>query len=123
MADEMKLYPHGSIAMGNGDLIQVINVKLDFKNGAKLKHTLRKTPSGVTIGTKECSVSFDFEVDEDGEERDYMEFCQAGTIKQLRLKIPGKTYTVNGVYDSVSIEAPLDDAVKGSCNFIGRLER
>lgn len=119
---EQLVYPRGRIAQGRGDLIDVTNVKIDTTNNAKQVHTLRKKGAGVTLGTEETSVSFDVAVSEDGLERDYLADVKAGAIRQLRLKIPGKTITVNGVYKDTSFELPLDDAIKVTVMFIGHME-
>ncbi len=123
MSDTFNKFPRGSIAMGNGDLMQVTNVKVSLKNGAKLKHTLRKKGAGAVLGNEECTVTFDYEIPETGPEKDYMDLVQTGAVKQLRLKVPAKTYTVNGVYSSSDMELPLDDAIKGSCEFIGKMDK
>ncbi len=123
MSDDFNKYPRGAIAMGNGDLMQVTNATVDLKNNAKLKHTLRKKGAGAVLGNEECTVSFDFEIPEIGPEKDYIDLVQAGTVKQIRLKVPGKTYVVNGVFSSCKHELPLDDAIKGSCEFIGKMDK
>jgi hypothetical protein len=122
MADDMKLFPKGAIAMGNGDLIDVINVKIDQSNGAKLQHTIRQKGAGISLGVEETTVSFDAISSEDGAERDYLKLLKKGTIKQLRIKVPGETMTVNGMVSKRSLEIPLDDAVKYTIEFIGRTE-
>lgn len=120
---EQLIYPQAFLAQGNGDLLQVTNFTLNLTNNAKQVHTLRRKGSGVTLGTEESTVGFDFAIDEDGAERDYWKDVQRGTIRQLRAKIPGgKTLTVNGAYQGVDLDAPLDDATKGSASFIGKLE-
>lgn len=122
MPEEQKIYPRGRIAQGNGDLIDVTNIKLDHTNNAKQVHTIRQKGAGVTMGTEECTVTFDIAVSEDGLERDYINFVKKGRIKQLRLKIPGETITVNGVYQTDSFELPLDAEIKLSMTFIGHME-
>src|SRR5574341_163494 len=122
MADDMKLYPRGAIAMGNGDLIDVTNVKVDKSNGLKLQHTLRQKGAGLSMGVEETMVSFDALVSEDGPERDYLKMLKKGTIKQLRVKLPCETLTINGTVSKRSVEIPLDDAVKYTIEFIGRCE-
>lgn len=123
MADDMKTYPRGRIAMGSGDLIDVTDVKHDVSNDASLVHTLR-TPkgAGVVQKTEKTTVSFNAVVSEDGPERDYMKDLKSGRIRQIRLKIPGETLTVNGMVSKRSLEIPLDDAVKYSIEFVGRTE-
>lgn len=119
---EQLKYPRGRIALGTGDLIDVTNVKIDITNNAKQIHTLRQKGAGFTLGVEETNVSFDVAVSEDGLERDYLADIKAGSVKQLRIKIPGKTITVNGAFKDASFELPLDDAIKVSVMFIGDME-
>lgn len=122
MAREQKLFPRGQVAMENGDLADAVNIKIDITNNAKQVHTIRVKGAGVTLGTEETTVSLDLVISEDGQERDWIKALKKGTIKQLRLKVPGATYTVNGVVKQVGIEMPLDDALKQSVSFIGHTE-
>jgi hypothetical protein len=121
MSDELLNYPRGTVATGNGDLTQVTNLKGKYSNGAKLKHSLRKSPSGYTLGVKECSGSFDLEIPESGEERDYWSLVKDGTVKRLRIKIPGTTKAINIVVSDLDFELPSDDAIKETVSFIGEL--
>jgi predicted secreted protein len=121
-AEPQKKYPRGFIAMGNGDLIQVTNIKVDHKNNAKQVHTIRKKGAGIVMGVEETSVSFDAVVDENGSERDYLKMLKMGEIKQLRIKVPGETISVNGVVSDLSKELPLDSEIKFSITFIGHAE-
>lgn len=124
MAQEVLKYPQAALAMGNGDLVQVTNCTVTLTNNGKQVHTLRKKGAGVTLGTQETSVTFDFAIDETGPERNYWRDVMRGTIRQLRLKAPGgrTTLTVNGIFTGCDTDAPLDDATKGSCTFIGHME-
>ena len=123
MATEpQKIYPRGSIAMGNGDLIQVTNVKIDHTNNAKQVHTIRQKGAGITLGVEETTISFDAVVSEDGPERDYLKMLKKGEIKQVRIKIPGETISVNGTVSQLSKELPLDSEIKFSITFIGHTE-
>jgi hypothetical protein len=122
MADDQKLYPRGQLALGNGDLIDVTNVKHDITNNSKQIHTIRRQGSGITLGVQETTVSFDAVVSEDGAERDYLRDIKRGTIRKLRIKVPDETITINGVAQSRSLELPLDDAIKYSITFIGHTE-
>lgn len=123
MATEpQKIFPRGYIAMGNGDLIQVVNVKIDHTNNAKQVHTIRQKGAGITLGVEETTVSFDAVVSEDGPERDYLKMLKKGQIKQLRVKIPGETLSINGVVSQRSVELPLDAEIKFSITFIGHTE-
>jgi hypothetical protein len=122
MSREQKLFPRGQVAMENGDLADCVNIKLDITNNAKQVHTIKVKGAGVTVGTEESTVSLDLVISEDGQERDWIKALKRGTIKQLRLKVPGDTYTINGVVKQVGIEMPLDDAIKQSISFIGHME-
>lgn len=121
MADPLPYYPKGRIALGNGDLMDVENVKITVKNGAKLKHTLRRSPSGVVLGVKEVELSFEGTVSEAGYERDYIGAVLAGTVKQLRIKVPGETLTFTGVPTERGQELPLDDAIKFNVSWVGKV--
>jgi hypothetical protein len=117
-----KIYPRGYIAMGSGDLLQVTNVKIDHVNNAKQVHTIRQKGAGITMGVEETTVSFDSVVDEDGPERDFLKQLKKGSFKQIRIKIPGETITINGTVSALSKELPLDDAIKFSITYIGHTE-
>jgi hypothetical protein len=118
---EQVLYPRGRIALDTGDLIDVTDVKLDFTNNAKQVNTLRRPGAGYTIGNRETTVTFNVAVSEEGLERDYFLMAQRGLIKQLRLKVPGKTINVEGVFKDVGLELPLDAEIKQSLTFIGKM--
>ena len=123
MADDQLFFPQAFLAMGNGDLMQVTNFTIDFTNGSKQVHTLRRKGAGFTMGNPETTVTFDSSLDEDGLERDYFKMARKGELKELRAKLPGgTTKVVKGIYQAVKTDGPLDDAVKVSCTFIGRLE-
>lgn len=122
MATEQRIYPRGQIALGNGDLIDVTNVKVSTTNNGKQVHTIRRKGSGVTTGVEETTVTFDLVVSEDGEERDWLIMLKKAQIKQIRLKVPGRTMTVNGIVKQDDLELPLDDAIKQSITFIGHME-
>jgi hypothetical protein len=121
VSDDLAQYPRGAVAMGNGDLIQVTSVKLKITNNAKLKHTLRKSPSGFVLGHLECSGSMEIEIPETGVERDYWEMVVNGAVNQVRLKLPADTRAVNIVASSMDIELPSDDAIKQTVEFIGEV--
>lgn len=122
MAATQQQYTRGQIALGSGDLIDVTNVKLDLVNNAKQVHTIRQKGAGFTTGTEETTVTFDAVIGDQGEERDYFDLLKKGKIRQIRLKIPGRTITVNGTVSSLGVELPLDDAIKQSITFIGKME-
>ncbi|WP_437759484.1 hypothetical protein [Sorangium sp. So ce1389] len=122
MADKQKVYPRGSIAMGNGVLMTVTNVSVDLNNNAKQVHTLRSEADGIFFGPQETTISFNFVVNEEGLERDFIGMLQKKQVKQLRIKVPGKTITTNGAVRSVRIEFAVDNEIGGTVEFIGKTE-
>lgn len=112
-------FPRGRIALGSGDLFQVTNVSVNHTNNGKLLHTLRRKGAGTVLGTEESTVDYDAIIDEDGSERDYFKDVKRGTERQLRMKVPGETITVNGIYTTRAFELPLDAEIKLSLSFIG----
>jgi hypothetical protein len=122
MSQELPIYVRGAIAMDNGDLIQVTNVKVAQKRTNKILHTLKRQASGIVLGNEETTVTFDYVIDETGAERDYMSLVRTGKIKKLRFKVPGETFSVIGACGERTIEMPTDDAVKGSVEWMGKTE-
>lgn len=120
---EQLKYPQANIAMGNGDLVQVQNLAVTLTSGAKQVHTLRRKGAGITQGTQESSVTFTSVIDEDGVERNYWRDVMKGTIRQLRIKVPGgAVLTLNGAFSQCDLDGPLDDATKVNCTFVGHME-
>jgi hypothetical protein len=122
LSDEQKLFPRGQIALGNGDLIDVTNIKMSLTTNMKLVHTIRQRNAGFTQGNYETTITLDMVVSEDGPERDYVKDIRKGTVRQLRIKIPGVTFTVNGAFASLDLEVPTDGEITMSLTFMGKLE-
>jgi|ERR1044071_2362548 hypothetical protein len=118
--DDFKQYPRGYIAMDNGDLLDVTDVKIRQKRANKIKHTIRVEGAGKVKGPEETELSFDAIVSEDGPERDYLTLLKNGKIKVIRYKIAGETASIKGTVDERSLELPLEDAVKYSITFSGK---
>jgi len=116
-----KIYPRGRIALGNGDLIDVTNVKVMHTNNSKQVHTMNRPGSGIVMGNEETNITYDAVVSEEGQERDYFALVKTGKIVQLRVKVPGETITVKGTYKSRSFELPLDAEIKLSLEFNGHM--
>jgi len=125
MANKEQLkYPQAFLAQGNGDLMQVTDFTVTVSNKGKQQHTLRRPQAGVVKGKPETKVSFNFAIDEDGIERPYIEDVLDGTIRQLRVKLPGgKTITIDGMYTDCTLNGPLEDATNGSAAFVGKISR
>jgi hypothetical protein len=123
MSDNYQEFTRGAIAIGNGDLMTAVNVKVSQKKaGTKIHHTIRKSNAGIFIGNEETTVTFDCLVPETGPERDFMRDLLRGKIRKLRIKIPGETFSVVGVYTGRDTELPSDDAVKMAIEFMGKTE-
>jgi hypothetical protein len=123
MSADMPVFPRGAIALDNGDLIQVINVKVDQKrNGTKIVHTMRQEAAGIVLGNLETNMTWEFVNPEGGAERDYYAMLRTGKTKKVRVKVPGETFAVIGVVHGRSLELPVDDAIKGTVEFMGKSE-
>jgi hypothetical protein len=107
--------------MGSGDLAKITNVKLDSTNNAKQVHTIKKKGAGITLGVEEHTLSFDIVVGEEGEERDWYEMLKRGQIKEARIKVPGRTITIEGAVKTIGLELPLDDTIKQSVQVVGAM--
>lgn len=118
---EQRIYPRGRIALDSGDLVDVTNVKVSTTNNAKQVHTLRQPGAGVTMGNPETTITFDVAISEDGMERNYLEMVRKGTLKQIRIKVPGATINVEGVFKETGFELPLDSEIKQNLSFIGKI--
>jgi hypothetical protein len=116
------IYEHGYVAMGNGDLIDVTDVTLEVTDNSKLIHTLRQKAAGTTQGVEEATLTFNATIPDGGEEADWLALVKQHEIKNVRIKVPGRTINMIGKYSSVRYEIPLDDAVKVGLTFIGKTE-
>lgn len=124
MAENLESYDQAYLAQGPGDFVQVTNFNISTTVNAKVKHTLRRAAAGVVLGRGEATVSFDLIVDETGPERAFHNDMITGREVQLRAKIPGgEVLTLDGKYGNITVDAPLDDAVKYSVGFMGKLKR
>ncbi len=116
-----EFFPRGRLATKSGELVKITNVKLDSTNNAKQIHTMKTKGAGVTLGVEEHTLSFDLVVGEEGEERDWYEQMKKGSINQVRVKVPGRTITIEGTVKTIGLELPLDDSIKQSIQIIGAM--
>lgn len=124
MGDSLQRYPRGQIGHGSGALVEVENVDLDVKTNSKLKHTLARTPSGYTTGTREATLSFKMNIGENGPERDFYTALDNGSVQGFRLLLPGAlTFRVTGVVNSNKYGVPLDDAVTVDIEVICKVQK
>lgn len=122
MADQdLKLYPTGQIGFGSGNLKEATLGRWSFVNGANLRHSLAKTPSGFTLGNKEVTGSIEFEVSETGLERSVVDDVENGQRRNFRFKDATDTYEIQGVINQVDWETSRGDAIRVVANFIGKL--
>lgn len=120
--NEQKQYPRGQVSFGAGDLQQCMNAKFTFGNGAKVVSTLRRNPSGIVLGNKSVSVTFETKIDEDGAERDWFRKVNEGSPEQARFKFPGgATKTINCVASQVDADFTAEDGVNCSITLVGAL--
>lgn len=124
MAENLEKYPRGQIGHGSGALVQVENVKVTNTPNGKLKHTLARSPSGYTTGTREAMLSFKMLIGETGPERDFWSALEAGNVENFRLLLPGGlTYRISGFLNKFDIDVPLDDAVSVELEFPCRVQK
>lgn len=119
MTEVIERYPDGYIAMGASDLVTATDIELSMKNDAKLVPTLRNKKGGIKLGNEETTVSFTSVVGEFGEEADWFKAVKKGTIKQIRVKIPGRTITVNGSFQQIDVSISGTEPISEKLSFIG----
>jgi hypothetical protein len=120
MADDLKLFPRGSIALDSGDLMDVTNVKVTQKRDVKTVDTLRATAAGIFIGHESTSLSFEAVCPSTGPERDYYAMLRTGKIKTFRIKIPGETFAVVGAVSQRVLDLPSDAPLKYNIEAVGK---
>lgn len=117
---ELKQYPRGQVSFAGGDLQQCTDVEFTQVNGAKVVSTLRRNPSGVTIGNKAVSVTGNSRIDEDGPERNFFDLVDAGKPQQARFKFPGGvTKVLNCVAAEIKSGFTLEEGVNQSWQLVG----
>jgi hypothetical protein len=121
MADDtiLPVYPRGDVSLGGGSLVTVKDVRVTARSGRRLKHSLRRTPSGVTEGQRELDVALSVEIPETGDERDWWALFLSGTKQSIRLKLPGQTREIIAVLSEESFGMTVEDAIQHGLTFIG----
>jgi len=119
MADP-EFYPNGRIALGNGDLEQVTDVNYTETNSAEVMSTLREAQAGIKVKPRAgATVTFNANIPESGSERDYLTQMRRKQIKDLRIKVPGKTLSVTGLPNSVGYALSSEGAIVHAISYIG----
>ena len=113
-------YPKGRLAQGAGDLIDVSDVALNWVDGEKHVHTMRRNAAGSTTGGRGSTMSFTTKVSEAGFERDWMGVYHRREVKQYRFKIPGKTFVLEGRLSQPSIVSNVDGEITFTVTVIAK---
>jgi hypothetical protein len=119
-SDAIEVFPHARVSLDNGDIWHCTGVKVNITSNKKLVHLMRG--KGITRGNEDTVVDIDTAVGEDGEEIDGVAYVKRNIVKQIRIKIPGRTLTVNGGFNTYALDGPIDSEIKISLNFIGHTE-
>lgn len=106
-----KDYPKGRLAQGSGDLIDVSDITLGYSDGEKHVNTLRQDGAGSTSGPRNTTLSFTSKISETGFERDWMGHYHKRSVLQYRLKVPGKTFTLEGRLSNPQIVSNIDGEI------------
>jgi hypothetical protein len=122
MAQDFLNYPKARIAVNGGELQDAYDINMAFEDGETPVHTFRNAgeASGSVGGKRSCTVTFKSAISEDGFERDYMGQWRKRRVVSLRVKVPGKTFTVVGRYSKPSITGNIDSFVDFSISLTGR---
>lgn len=118
----MAFYPKARISMEGGDLVDVTDLSYEISDGSSQVHTIRQRGAGFTQGNEETKVSFNSVVSELGEEFDGIANVKNPVQKQIRIKVPGRTITVNGKFDSMKLDNASDSPIKAAYTFIGHTD-
>jgi hypothetical protein len=119
----LEFYPRGQLSLDAGNrLNQVTDLSVTADNGAKLKHSLARSPSGFSKSVNDLQGSFNAEIPKSGMERDYFTLLESdeNAVVQGRVEVPGAGLVLEVVIKSVQLTVSMEDAVKYACTFIGR---
>lgn len=119
--NEQKFFPKARISVGAGDLQNATDVNVKGSRGRKLVPTMRKKVAGYTDGEANDEVSFKMAIDEDGFERNFLKKWQKGEFVQLRVKVPGETITLNGVFDEPTITSNVGGHIEFEIKCMGKI--
>jgi hypothetical protein len=113
--------PRGQVTVGNGTLQFASTARVSARNGAKLKHALRKSPSGVTLGNNEADGELTLDISEDGPERNFWKLLASGEVTEFIYEIPADDQAFEAVVSQIDVDFPNDDAVTKRVAWIGAL--
>ena len=89
----LEFYPRGQLSLGaGGRLNQVTDLSVTADNGAKLKHSLARSPSGFSKSVNDLQGSFNAEIPKSGMERDYFTLLESdeNAVVQARVRSPAQ---------------------------------
>lgn len=118
MASEQKFYPKGRLSKGAGDLVDVTEVTIKLSKGRK-QGTLRNPEAGVTNGEHVSEITFKSVLSSDGFGATTSRISTRTSSRSTGSKVPGKTYTINGMIDDLEVTSTKDGAIEFSCKVIG----
>lgn len=118
--DDFPDYPKGQVALGSGDLLDVFQWSLEFEDGEKVVSTLRRNPGGSTHGTRSATMNLSTAVPHTGFERDWLGKYKKREVVELRLKIPGTTFTLVGRLTKPKVNGSVDDFIHFDISAIGQ---
>lgn len=118
MADEQKFYPRGEVSIG-GTLKEITGVSVSTNRGVRLTHSIAMSPSGWSSGNKEVTGTFDMEIPEGGQERDWFEAWRNNSRLVATVKLPGETRILNIVVGQEQIQMRSDGPVTRNISFVG----
>lgn len=119
--EELKAHPRGQVHLNGTQLMQATMGRFTAKNNAQLKHTLARSPNAIVTGNIEADGSIEIDVPEEGTEFDYIRLVTTGKKVSFQFEIPDQNVTVEGMFTSIEGELPLNDAVKFTLAWIGKV--
>ncbi len=116
---DFQFFPKGEMSAGSGALEQVQRIEVRTTNGLKLRHAIRKSPAGFSLGNMEVSVNFDTEIPESGAEQPWFINLRTGTPRVARIRIPGELRELLFVVGEEQITISMEDAVTAKISGMG----
>lgn len=122
MANEFEDYPKAKIAVQGGELQDAYDISLTFEDGETEVHTFADggMAKGSTGGKRKGTCTFKSAISKAGFERDYMGNYKKRKVVNVRVKVPGKTYTITGRFRAPSITANVDNFIDFSIAIAGK---
>ncbi len=122
MSNDYADYPKGQIAYNGGNLQDAFDIQLKLEDGETDVHTLRNNGMAVgsTGGKRRAEITFKSAISQAGFERDYFGAWQKRKVVNIRVKVPGKTFSITGRLRQPAISANLDSFVEFTVTLGGK---